>query len=130
MAGPTTAGYAALAEGEPWRYVGDTDQPAFENSWANAGTGLPMLAFRKREAGIVDIQGVIVSGATGAAAFTLPDGYRPSATSYLPATTFSLGGSDGAYLTVSTSGAVVPIFDSHGTIVIYAQVFLDPPAVA
>lgn len=49
MAGPTTTGLAALIDGEDWHYVGETDEPAFENSWENVGSvGIPKMAFRIR----------------------------------------------------------------------------------
>lgn len=62
---------------EDWHYVGETDEPAFENSWTNQA-GNASLAFRLREAGIVDVVGKVShSGASGASVFVLPEGYRP-----------------------------------------------------
>mgnify|MGYP003404322954 FL=1 len=128
MAGMTPAGYAALAAGEAWHYVGEAGEPAFENSWANASTGLPKLAFRIREVGVVDIQGTVDGGASGASVFTLPEGYRPSALCYLPMSTLD---GNARYMIVNTTGSVEPYFDTAGTSAyLYAQVFLDPPAVA
>ena len=54
MAGPTTTGLAALIDGEDWHYVGETDEPAFENSWENVGSvgiGGPASASGESEAG-------------------------------------------------------------------------------
>lgn len=78
MAGPSTAGLAALNAGEGWRYVGDSGEPAFENDWSNEGSA--DLAFRYREPGIVDISGVVknTTAASTATIFTLPEGYRPT----------------------------------------------------
>ena len=72
----TTTGYAALAAGESWHYVGETDQPAFEGAWGNS-SGSPAMAFRIRESGVVDLAGSI-TGATTASIFYLPEGYRPN----------------------------------------------------
>jgi hypothetical protein len=35
---------------EDWHYVGETDEPAFENSWVNSGS-TKNLGFRTRETG-------------------------------------------------------------------------------
>lgn len=80
MAGPTTAGYAAQAAGEPWHYVGETGEPAFESDWANsADPDLPRMSFRLREAGIVDLVGYVYSGTyLSTAIFILPADYRPT----------------------------------------------------
>lgn len=78
----TTTGYAALAAGESWHYVGSGGgEPAFENSWGNGSFNQPKMAFRLREAGVVDIVGVVEASADMAAdleIFTLPAAYRPS----------------------------------------------------
>lgn len=126
MAGPTTTGLAALIDGEDWHYVGETDEPAFENSWENVGSvGIPKMAFRIRESGIVDIQGTITSGSSASAAFTLPEGYRPAHQTYIPI----VGSATpvAAYLLITTGGAVIPNFASGGTVIVYAQMFLNPP---
>ena len=74
----TAAGIAAMFAGEPWHYVGEAGEPAFENGWENV-PGDTNLAFRIREPGVVDLHGVVQSGTPGAAIFTLPEGYRPTA---------------------------------------------------
>lgn len=123
MAGPTTAGLAALIEGEDWRYVGDTDQPAFENSWANEGLA-GQMAFRIRESGIVDLQGYVGSGTPGSTVFTLPADYRPSNDTYL----ISKGGTAPCLVVISDDGFV---FDAepgtNTTFYIVGQFFLNPP---
>jgi hypothetical protein len=63
-----------------WNYVGDTDKPAFQNSWANAGGDLQTLRYRWHLGGGFEIQGSVTGGATGTVIFTLPEGYRPSET--------------------------------------------------
>lgn len=78
MAGMSTAGFAGLVAGEDWHYVGEAGEPAFENSWANtSGAGYPKVAFRIREAGVVDLIGVATGGTAGAPIFRLPAGYIP-----------------------------------------------------
>ena len=62
-----------------WHYVGDTGEPAFENSWVNFGAnGLQDARFMKDAAGTVHIEGVIKDGTLPEAAFTLPVGYQPA----------------------------------------------------
>ena len=104
----TEAPVAELATLDPWHYVGDTGEPAFQNSWGNYGEN---LAYRLREDGVVDIQGYI-SHPTGASSssnvvFTLPVGYRPSSTaSYTITVRTSTPSLSPAYLTVTSGGDV------------------------
>lgn len=61
-----------------WRYVGETDEPAFQNGWHNVGGDLVPMRFRLLLGCGVEIQGSVTGGATGTVVFTLPDeGYRP-----------------------------------------------------
>lgn len=62
---------------EEWHYIGETGEPAFLNSWDNAGFGLTSMAFR-REGGRIGIAGVVTGGAAGSVITTLPLAYRPS----------------------------------------------------
>ena len=39
-----------LRPGEDWHYVGEAGEPAFQNSWDNAGGGEVSMAFRIRGA--------------------------------------------------------------------------------
>lgn len=125
----TTTGLVSLVAGEDWHYVDATDEPAFQNSWANVGGGNPQCAFRFREAGVVDVHGTVTGGADTEVIFTLPDGYRPS---WLTAV-FGIG-NDGSglvpiVLSIQTDGDVV--FGGAGTLASFAgQFFLDPPDVA
>lgn len=69
---------------EPWREVGATGNPAFQNSWANFGGSSISAAFRKNVLGQVEFRGRVTSPAgggtgNGTVAFTLPEGYRPTA---------------------------------------------------
>lgn len=130
MGGPSTTGLAALIGGEDWHYVGDTDEPAFANSWANFGA-TNTLAFRIREAGVVDIHGVIVPGTLGATIFTLPEGYRPSpAPAWIPivgpTTTPTI---EPGRLVISTSGAVSTstLGTAPTAVYISGQFFINTP---
>lgn len=62
---------------ETWHEVGDTGEPAFENSWVNYDTTFNSAAFRKDALGFVHLKGLVKSG-VAATIFTLPTGYRPS----------------------------------------------------
>lgn len=127
MAGPTTTGLAALISGEDWHYVGEAGEPAFENSWTNVGSS-NKLAFRIREAGIVDLQG-FVTGGTGRV-FTLPAGYIPDTGSltFFAAQGFTSPNFIALRITVDNNGYV-----TYGgpagvtTLYIAGQFFLDPP---
>ena len=60
--------------------------PALTGGWSNYGSGYDTFAYRKDNAGLVYLRGLIKSGSTGFAnaAFTLPAGYRPNATLLVP----------------------------------------------
>lgn len=96
----------SYGRGEDWHYVGAAGEPAWTqvagvDSWTN-NQGNYNLGFRKREAGIVDIQGIIRAVAdppSGAYVFTLPVGYRPSAAAINVA----------AGLTTASKGVVVEV---------------------
>ena len=110
----STTGLTALVAGEDWHYVGEAGEPSFENGWTNV-VGGRNLAFRIREAGVVDIQGLITNSnsPTAPAAngiFTLPVGYRPSATSFqgaaIVSTDVAADGPIAAHVSVTTAGLV------------------------
>lgn len=65
--------------------IGAASEPAFENSWGNIGSGNSTAAFWMDASGTVHLKGVISGGTVGAAAFTLPVGYRPALVSILAA---------------------------------------------
>lgn len=108
MTGPTTAGYAGLAAGEPWHYVGD----------ATTGLGTVLLsdftgtvAFRLRAPDFVDIVGEIVWPGTSpfSDVVQLPEGYRPVASQQLGIVRRSSGGTDSARLLDVTSAGFVTV---------------------
>lgn len=57
--------------------VGDSGEPAFQNSWGNFGGGWRGARFWKDPMGLVHLEGLIDGGATATVALTLPEGYRP-----------------------------------------------------
>ena len=104
---------------EDWHYVGEAGEPAFESAWENASATEFGLAFRLREAGIVDIEGNILATSdppSDSLVFQLPVGYRPSS--------LFIGSTTGA----TTGGDVVPIkvaVYSTGFVEV-AQATIDP----
>ncbi len=63
-----------------WHVVGTgSGEPAFANSWVNFGGSQITAAFIRLPDGMVLLRGQVKSGTIGAAVFTLPAGYRPSA---------------------------------------------------
>ena len=120
----------SYGRGEDWHYVGDAGEPAFENGWVNGG--VTDLAFRIREAGIVDIAGTVDgSSATLTTMFTVPEGYRPSAKT--PGSVVYVNDGTAARLFVTTAGAVsiegpAGAFPWADTIDISGQWFLDSPS--
>ena len=143
----STAGFAGLVAGEDWHYVGEAGEPAWYDpgsgdAWTNGNPSAFNLAYRIREAGVVDIQGTIQATSTPPTSdivFRLPEGYRPSnifygacvgqvATSfnYVPLV-FSIsttgfvsfsGGNDNPYKGAATSLLIAYI---------NIQAFLEPP---
>lgn len=53
-------------------------QPTLLNSWVDFGGAYALAAYRK-VGDVVELRGLIKSGSTNAAAFTLPTGFRPPA---------------------------------------------------
>lgn len=123
----------SYGRGEDWHYVGDTSEPAFENSWDNgaASSGLTRLAFRLRESGVVDLAGIIRNG-TSSTVFTLPTGYRP--TYKAPGIVALSSANEAATIVVADDGTVKVVTTSSlplaGTLAISGQFFVNPPAVA
>jgi len=54
--------------------------PSLVNSWANSGGANLVAGYWKDSFGVVRCQGKITGGSSGTTAFTLPAGYRPTAT--------------------------------------------------
>ncbi len=74
--------FEALARGvrgsglEAPHVVGGAGEPAFANAWANLDA---RVACFWRDGAMVYLRGVVTAGVVGAAIFTLPAGYLPSA---------------------------------------------------
>lgn len=132
MGGMTPAGLAAMLAGEDWHYVGESGEPAFTGGWANVA-GFNKMAFRLREAGVVDLAGVVEGGATFPV-FTLPEEYRPDNVSLLSITgEVSPGGTMSAgILYALPSGDVMGyrVPTDHNRMYIFGQFFLQSPEVA
>lgn len=93
--------------------------PAFSNSWANLGSGYQTAGYRK-VGGVVYLRGVIASGTTtdGTAVFSLPVGFRPTATESFP-TSNSASPSVDTRVEINTSGAVMvygPVNNAYVTL--------------
>jgi hypothetical protein len=54
------------------------EQAVFQNSWTKYGGGYEDPCYWKDAASCVHLQGLLAGGTIGAAAFTLPPGYRPA----------------------------------------------------
>jgi hypothetical protein len=70
----TTAGMQTM---DTWHTVGNSGEPAFQNSWTHYGAPFPQAGFRKFPDGKVKLRGLVKGGAVGTYVFTLPVGYRP-----------------------------------------------------
>lgn len=58
--------------------VGDSGEPAFQNSWVNYDTtAFRGARFWKDPMGLVHIEGLVKSGTVPGTVFSLPAGYRP-----------------------------------------------------
>lgn len=78
--------------------------PTFSNSWTNFGSGWLSASYMKDSLGFVHLEGAIKSGTSGLTAFTLPSGYRPTATiQFATASNAALG-----LLSVGSNGDVIP----------------------
>lgn len=97
---------------ESWREIGQKDNPSFTNSWANIGAPYNNAAFYKDKFNRVFLRGVIDTGSTGTAAFTLPVGYRPDGS--VGFVTWQTGGGPGpggqSSVVITSAGVVTPTF--------------------
>jgi hypothetical protein len=102
---------------DKWHVVGDTDEPAFENSWVNEGIAGFDLAF-KRVGAFVEVRGNVKSGATGTVAFTLPVGYRPQEFTAQALTSVAFGGDRSALRILSSGGVFIDFEGSPSSILL------------
>ena len=88
-----------------------TDVSSFSNSWVNYGGGYSNAGYKKIAGDCIKLRGLIKSGTVNSAAFTLPVGYRP------PASTLFAVDSNSAYgrVYVSSAGVVIPYAPCNNT---------------
>lgn len=94
-----------------WHTVGNTGEPAFENSWVNFDTVWNSAAFRIDHDGIVTLKGLVKNGTISPSLpiFTLPAGFRPARRCSFATVSNSLFGQ----VNVFETGAVVPQVGSN-----------------
>lgn len=76
--------FDALQTFTSWVEIGSVGAPVFQNSWVNFAGGFDTAAYLIDALGIVHLKGTIKTGTIGAAAFTLPAGFRPLLTKVFP----------------------------------------------
>lgn len=123
----TTPGYVASGEADSGKFNTETVDnlqhlydfvagggatwaaPTLTNAWVNFGGGYQTVRYTK-VAGIVHVQGAIKNGTIGAAAFTLPAGFRPAATLVFA----SVDGLNGiGRVDITSAGAVTPAIGNN-----------------
>lgn len=77
------ADFAAL---ETSLIVEDWHAPTLLNGWVNAGAPYLNAGYRKDPFGVVHLRGMVITGTVNTVLFTLPVGYRPSASMYFTIT--------------------------------------------
>jgi len=87
-------------------------EPALLNSWANQA-GRLTVAYRKK-ANEVRLRGSLWGGASGSSPFTLPNGFRPTGTTFDSSGGYTTQASATA-ITVSAAGVVTVYFASGAT---------------
>lgn len=88
--------------------------PTFTNSWDNVGGSYYNAGYVKDAWNKVFLRGRIDTGASGSAAFTLPEEFRPNGTIQ-----FVCGGTAGgspavAYVSITSSGVLTPTISGAG----------------
>jgi hypothetical protein len=105
--GPAGTATPVTINQDIWHLIGTAGEPAFQNAWVNHGAAGSPAGFRKTPDGRVSLQGLIKSGTVDATdtqpTFTLPAGYRPSATQRFPAPSAGLYGQ----VDITAAGLVV-----------------------
>ena len=86
--------------------------PTLTNSWVNYGDIFTTAGYYKDALGIIHLKGLVKSGTTSNAIFTLPTGYRPSQVAMFTV----VAGPGVARIDISTNGAVyVAAYMASGT---------------
>jgi hypothetical protein len=102
-----------------WHELGASGEPAFSAGWSNVGSSYATAAFRKPRPDLVALKGSITGGvANGAAAWTMPAGYRPEKDRRMSTTCAAAGGVVyPVILLVTPTGLVLPYaLGASGTI--------------
>lgn len=92
----------SLANPTTWTAV------TFANSWVDFGTGNQVCQYRK-VGDMVQVRGLMKSGTIGAAAFTLPAGFRPPATLIFASEANSLF----SVINIDSAGVFTPLTGSN-----------------
>ena len=99
---------------QTFRVVGETNQPAFANSWVNHSSTYNSAGFYRDVLERVWLRGFIKSGTIGQTAFILPDGYRPQKTEVLQAISDNGAATLVSYVSIDTAGLVKPAIGANG----------------
>jgi hypothetical protein len=101
--------------------IGAAGEPAFQNGWTSMATFGPVGFWKSSVTGLVHFQGIPQNSgdpAGNSVMFTLPVGYRPSATRILEAIANNLSGT---FVQINTTGEVLVISNLAAS----ASVYLD-----
>lgn len=84
--------------------VGATNGAPFTNSWVSYGSPYEAPGYWRDPLGFLHLRGMIKSGTVGAAAFTLPPGFRPAGTKTL----MTLSNNAVGRVDIQADGQVIP----------------------
>jgi hypothetical protein len=90
-----------LGADSAWHVIGNSGEPAFENSWVNVGGVYGAMAYRLDTNGVVHLKGRVTGGVANSVICTLPSAYRPAATQG-----FGIAAEDSGYVSINTSGEI------------------------
>lgn len=114
-----------------WHYIGDTGEPAFQNSWGNVTAGKYELAYRVQQDGEVDLHGQIVGGASGSVVATLDAAKRPvGSAEYIVGSAYDGTDVVAVIVSIGENGAIVPVWSAGFTpdeVTIAGSYYLNPP---
>jgi hypothetical protein len=116
-------GKITLTNKENYTTVGSTGASAFANSWVNFGAPYYNAAYWIDPFNFVHLRGVIKNGTVGNSAFTLPPGYRPSASLEF----WVLSNGTNGRVTIASSGTVTPVLPSNNASVVLDQIIFKVP---
>ena len=94
-----------------------------ENSWVNSGSGNQVAAYMKDSLGCVHVRGTVQDGTPSTAIFTLPAGYRPSATERFACAAFETSASI-AEVRVESTG-VITVTTAQNDYVSLSEIVFD-----